>query len=129
MKQLSSSGDYRDRSPGALVIEAHEEFIQHIENGQRRIRMLSALTLVVAVFLGASYASQIVYPFASGQSVVTVNLMQPALLALEAIGLLFTFAWIFVGVTNYLFATRMGRMVRAARKAEKEIGKNLERTT
>ena len=118
-----SGGD--ERSPGAMIVEAHEEFIQHIEAGQRRIRSLSVITLVVAVFLGASYATQIVYPYAFGQSVVTVNLRDPSLLALELVALVLTFAWILVGATDYLFATRLGRMVKAAREAEKELEKGL----
>ncbi len=125
MEELSS--EEGERSPGAMIVEAHEEFIQHIEAGQRRIRSLSIITLVVAVFLGASYATQIVYPFAFGESVVTVNLLDPGLLVLEFGALLLTFAWIFVGATDYLFATRLGRMVRAARAAEKELERRLER--
>jgi hypothetical protein len=125
MEELSGS-EKPERSPGAMIVEAHEEFIQHIEAGQRRIRSLSVITLVVAIFLGASYASQIVYPYASGQSVVTVNLLDPSLLVLEVGALLLTFAWIFVGATDYLFATRLGRMVKAARAAEKELQRKLE---
>jgi len=125
MDPVSSSKD-EGMSPGAKIVEAHEEFIQHIEAGQRRIRTLSVITLVVAVFLGASYASQIVYPYASGQSVVTVNLLDPGLLVLEVGALLLTFAWIFVGATDYLFATRLGRMIKEARAAEHELGKKLE---
>lgn len=115
-----------DRSPGAMIVEAHEEFIQHIEAGQTRIRSLSVITLVVAIFLGASYATQIVYPYVFGQSVVTVNLRDPSLLILEFAALLLTFAWIFVGATDYLFATRLGRMIKAARTAEGEIQRKLE---
>ena len=114
-----------ERSPGAMIVEAHEEFIQHIEAGQRRIRTLSAITLAVAVFLGASYAAQIVYPYVSGQTVVTVNLTDPSLLVLEVVALLLTFAWIFVGATDYLFATRLGKMVKAARAAERELEKDI----
>jgi ABC-type transport system involved in cytochrome c biogenesis permease subunit len=109
-----------------MIVEAHEEFIQHIEAGQRRIRTLSVITLVVAIFLGASYAAQLVYPYVSGQTVVTVNLTDPSLLGLEVVALLLTFAWIFVGATDYLFATRLGRMVKQARAAERELERKLE---
>jgi hypothetical protein len=124
-----SGNENAERSPGAMIVEAHEEFIQHIEGGQRRIRTLAIITLVVAVFLAASYVSQIVYPFVFGQSVVTVNLLDPSLLVLETLALLLTFAWIFVGATDYLFATRLGKMVKAARVAERELGKKLEPPT
>jgi hypothetical protein len=115
-----------DRSPGAMIVDAHEEFIQHIEAGQRRIRLLSIITLVVAVFLSASYAAQIIYPFVSGETVVSVDLVDPSLLALEVGALLLTFAWIFVGATDYLFATRLGRMIKQARAAEKELERQLK---
>jgi hypothetical protein len=34
-----------------------------------------------------------------------------------------------VGATNYLFATRLGKMVKAARVAEKELERKLEPTS
>jgi hypothetical protein len=109
-----------------MFIEAHEEFAQHIEAGQRRIRSLSAISLVVALLLSASYLVQIVYPFALGQSTVTVNLTDPTLLASEFALLSLTFAWIYVGATNYRFATRLGKMVKEARAGERELEKELE---
>jgi hypothetical protein len=112
-----------------MFIEAHEEFAQHIEAGQKRVRSLSVITLLVAVFLSASYVSQMVYPFVFGQSIVSVNLLDPTLLVLEFAALLLTFAWIYVGATNYLFATRLGKMVKAARVAEKELERKLEPTS
>jgi uncharacterized membrane protein YciS (DUF1049 family) len=109
-----------------MFIEAHEEFVQHIEAGQRRIRSLSVVTLVVALLLSASYVVQIIYPFALGQSAVTVNLTDPTLLALEFVFLFLTVAWIIVGLGNYRFATRLGRMVKEARAAERELERKLE---
>jgi len=109
-----------------MFIEAHEEFAQHIEASQRRLRSLSAITLVIALFLSGSYVLEIVYPFVFSQSVVTVNLLDPTLLVLEFALLLLTFAWIFGGATNSRFATRLGNMVKAARVAEKELEKKLE---
>jgi hypothetical protein len=70
-----------------------------------------------------------VYPFVFGQSIVSVNLLDPTLLVLEFAALLLTFAWIYVGATNYLFATRLGKMVKAARVAEKELERKLEPTS
>jgi hypothetical protein len=87
------------------------------------------ITLLVAVFLSASYVSQMAYPFVFGQSIVSVNLLDPTLLVLEFAALLLTFAWIYVGATNYLFATRLGKMVKAARVAEKELERKLEPTS
>jgi hypothetical protein len=123
---VSENDNAGDRSPGAMFIEAHEEFAQHIEASQRRIRSLSVVTLAVGIFLSVAYVLQIVYPFVFGQSIVSVNLLDPTLLVFEFAALLLTFAWIFVGATNYRFATRLGKMVKAARVAEKELERQLE---
>jgi len=56
---------------------------------------------------------------------VTVNLLDPTLLALEAILIVVTFAWLYVGVVNYLFASRLGRQIKEARAKEKEIESRL----
>jgi hypothetical protein len=109
-----------------MFVDAHEEFVQHIEAGQRRILSLSVITLVVALLLSASYLVQIVYPFALGQSAVTVNLTDPSLLALEIALFLLTVAWMIVGLRNYQFATRLGSMVKEARIAERELERKLE---
>jgi hypothetical protein len=108
------------------ILDAHEEFVQHIESGQARIRVLSIITIVVAFLLLASYFYQVVSPFTTGTTVVTVNLLDPTLLALEAILIVVTFAWLYIGVANYLFASRLGRQVREARAKESEIGRRLE---
>lgn len=103
------------------VLDAHEEFVQHIESGQARIRVLSLVTIVVAFILLASYFDQVLTPFTTGTKVVTVNLLDPTLLALELILIAVTFAWLYVGVVNYLFASRLGRQIKEAHAKEKEI--------
>jgi hypothetical protein len=109
-----------------MFIEAHEEFVQHIEAGQRRIRSLSIITFIVALFLSGSYVVEIVYPLVFGQSVVTVNLRDPALIVLEFVALFLTLAWIFVASMDYRFADGLGKRVKAARAAERELEKKLE---
>lgn len=107
------------------ILDAHEEFVQHIETGQRRIRTLSIITIIVAFLLLASYFYQILTPFTTGTRVVTVNLLDPTLLVLEAILIMVTFAWLYVGVVNYLFASRLGRQITEARAKEKDIERRL----
>lgn len=122
--RLSSSED-AERSPGAMYIEAHEEYVQHIEAGERRIRSLSLFTVMVAGLLSLLYSYQIVYPLWAGQKEVTVNVGDPSLIAVEVLLVAFTLAWLVVGLRNYRFATRLGRMVRAARAAERELERKL----
>ena len=111
--------------PTVLVDEAHEDFVQHIEAGSSRIRLLSVLTLVVSVLLLAAYASQLLLPFVTGQTIVTVNLVDPTLLASEVLILLLTVAWLYVGAINYLFSTRLSRQVKEARTREQELEKRI----
>jgi len=107
------------------ILDAHEEFVQHIESGQARIRVLSIITIMVAFLLLASYFDQVLTPFTTGTKVVTVNLLDPTLLALEVVLILVTFAWLYVGVANYLFASRLGRQIKEARAEEREIESKL----
>jgi len=115
------------------ILDAHEDFVEHIESGQGRIRSLSIITIAVAFLLLASYFYQIITPFTTGTTVVTVNLLDPTLLGLEAVLILVTFAWLYVGVVNYLFASRLGRQIREARAKETEIegrlGENMPSTS
>jgi len=128
-QRFLSSSDSEKRSdpkegglePSVKMIEAHEEFVQHIESGQARIRFLSIITIAVAFLLLASYFDQVLTPFTTGTKTVTVNLLDPTLLALEVVLILVTFAWLYVGVVNYLFASRLGKQIRDARAKEKEI--------
>ena len=103
------------------ILDAHEDFVQHIESGQSRIRSLSIITIAVAFLLLASYFYQILTPFTTKTTTVTVNLLDPTLLGLEAVLILITFAWLYVGVVNYLFASRLGRQIKEARAKEREI--------
>jgi hypothetical protein len=106
-------------------IEAHEDFIQHIEKGQKMLRTLSMTTLVVAAILAASYFSQILEPFVTGQRYVQVDLQDPGLLVLEIVILGLTFAWLYVGAVNYLFYTRVSRQIKAIRALEREMEKGI----
>src|SRR4029077_5863006 len=116
-------------SPGVMAIEAHEEFVQHIESGETKIRILSVISIIVAGFLIASYFSQLLLPYVSNTRVVTVNLLDPGLVLTQLIVLAVASAWLYVGVTDYLFARRLGKQVREIRAAEKELEKRIMETT
>jgi hypothetical protein len=111
--------------PSVQIIEAHGSFVQHIEAGSAKMKTLSTITIAVAFLLLASYFYQVISPFTSGTTVVTVNLLDPTLLALEAVLIIVTFAWLYVGVVNYLFASRLGKQIKEARAKEREIERRL----
>ncbi len=114
-----------ESSPGVEIIEAHEEFIQHLERGNSRVGRLSILTMVVALILLASYFSQLLLPFTTGTRFVQVDLLEPTLVVFEVSLLILTFAWVYVGAANYLFSSRLRRRVRRARATERELQRRI----
>jgi hypothetical protein len=117
---LSDKGEAR-----VAAIEAHEDFLQHIEDGRSKIRLLSVITVVVAFFLAVSYAYQLLLPLTTGTKVVEVNLADPSLIASEVLFLLLAGAWLYVGIVNYLYQTRLGRSIQKARAMENEIERRM----
>ena len=101
--------------------EAHEEFIQHVEDGKEKIRLLSIGIIVVGVFLSVSYSYQILLPFLSGTKIVMVNLADPSLIIAELLILGLSVVCLYVGAANYLFSTRLERSIRKARTLEKSV--------
>jgi hypothetical protein len=107
------------------MIESHEDFIQHIETGRAKIRILSIITIAVALLLLASYFSQLILPFISATRYVRIDLLNPALIATQVVLMILVAAWLYVGVLNYLFSTRLGRAIQKAREIEGELEKKI----
>jgi hypothetical protein len=121
-----TSSPSEEKSVGVMAIEAHEELIQHIESGQAKIRLLSIITIAVAFLLIASYFSQLLLPLVSSTSrYQTVDLLSPALIATEVVLVVLFAAWLYVGVINYLFATRLNRQILEIRAFERELEKRI----
>ena len=109
-----------DNERVADIIDAHQEMVRHIEQGAARMRVLSALTLIVAAVLAASYLSQLALPL-MGTTTVTVNLSDPYNIAVELVVLALALVWLYVGVQDYRFSSRMKRDILEARLKEKQI--------
>jgi len=107
------------------ILDAHEEFIQHIEKGSSKIRTLSVTTLVVGVLLVVSYLYQLVLPYTTGTTTVTVNLLDPTLQATEIVVLVIALAWLYVALRDYLFTTKLARAISDIRRQEREIEKRI----
>ena len=112
--------------PGIQAMELNELFLQRLEEGTGRLRFLSVVTLIVSVLLLASYASQVILPFATGQTTVTVNLLDPGLLVFEGLLILLTVAWLYVGGLNLLWARRIGGRIKKVRAEEDKMLKRIE---
>lgn len=110
--------DENERGPE--IIDAHQELVQHIEQGTGRMRALSIVTIVVAAVLVVSYLSQLALPL-TGTRTVTVNLADPGSIAAELVVLALALAWLYIGIQDLRFSWRMKAEIRSARSREKEI--------
>jgi hypothetical protein len=113
-----------EREDAVKVIEAHQELVTRLERTTGRMRALSLVTVLVAVFFALAYAYQLLLTF-TGTKIVTVNLADPANEATEIVVLLLALAWLYVGARDYLFSTRIRKVVGRARLNEKELEKRL----
>jgi hypothetical protein len=109
-----------EKERGAEIIDAHRELVSRIEQSTGRIRALSIATVIVAVVLAVSYVSQLILPL-TGTSTVTVHLADPANVALELLVFALAVVWLYVGVSDYRFSSRVRAQIGAARSKEKEI--------
>jgi len=109
-----------DKEKGPQIIGVHQELVSHVEQGTGRIRILSMVTIVVAAFLAVSYVYQLVLPLA-GTTLVTVNLADPANVAVELVVLVLALVWLYVGVGDLRFSSRLKRDIGKAREKEGEI--------
>jgi hypothetical protein len=114
-----------EKSPVVSMIEAHEEFIQHIESGSTMMRSLSAVTIAVSLVLFLAYVSQLLLPYVSGVTTQTVNLVDPTLQVTEVAVSILTLLWLYVGVRDFLFTRRIGSAIREIRVLESDIGRQV----
>jgi hypothetical protein len=114
-----------EKSAVIAMIEAHEEFVQHVETGSARVRTLSVVTILVAGLLLVSYAYQLALPYATGTTSVTISLTDPALQAVELVIAVLTVLWLYVGMSDFVFTGRMTKAIGEARSAEKDIERRL----
>jgi hypothetical protein len=103
------------------IIETHEEFIERIERGERKIRWLSSITILVSAILFFSYVAQLALPYVTGESTQTVNLSDPALQGVEIIVAVLALFWLYIGIDDFLFTRKLGKSIRDIRTLEKEL--------
>jgi hypothetical protein len=113
-------------SPARTAIETHEEFIQHIEAGRSKILVLSLMTIFVSGLLALSYVYQLLLPYVSSTTTVTVNLLDPSLMVFEAVLIILALLWLYVGIRDYVFTLKLSRGIAQARTLEAELQKRIE---
>ena len=109
-----------EREQGPQIVEAHQELVRRIEQGTRRMRALSIVTVSVAAILAVSYISQLALPL-TGTLTVTVNLGDPGTVGVELIVLSLSLIWLFIGIQDLRFSWRMKAEISQARDKEDEI--------
>jgi len=110
-----------DESPGLKFIEAHEMFIEHVEAGRTKIRILSVATIITAFLLLASYLSQLLLPFTSGTRYVQLDLLDPVTVVIQVLLVGFIFIWLYIAFVDYFFVTRLGSLIEEGRMMEKQL--------
>lgn len=105
--------------------ELREEVLQRVEAVGTRIKRLASVTVIVAFLLAMSYIVEMVYPYATGSTSATVNLRDPGLVALEALLTVLALAWLYVGVSDYRFVSKLGKSIRVARARERDLEKSI----
>jgi len=116
-----------EKSPVSTMIDAHEEWLGRMDSMASKTRWLSAGTVLIAALLALGFALQLAQPLL-GNMVVTVNLSDPVLEALQVILLVLVLAWLYVGLSFYRFASRLSRQVAKAHEEEDELGKRITQT-
>jgi len=117
-----------EKEDAVKVIEAHQELVARLERTSGRMRALSLVTVLVAIFFALAYAYQLLLSF-TGTKTVTVDLTDPANQITEVVVLLLALAWLYVGARDYMFSTRIRKVVKVARLNEKELERQLPHET
>jgi len=113
-----------EKEAGPGIIDAYQELVRKVEQGTGRMRALAILTIVVAAFLAISYLAQLALPL-TGTKTQTVDLTDPTLVATEVVVLGLALVWLYVGLSDLRFSSRIMREIESARAREKEIERKI----
>ena len=114
----------QERDPGVSIIELQEEFIQHMERGGKKIRLLSLVATIVGAYFAVSYFVQlVVLPYGLGITSQTVDLVNPGLVGLGILSLAISLLWCYAGVRNLLFERKLAERIREVRELQAESAK------
>ncbi len=113
-----------EKDAGVSIIELQEEFIQHMERGGKKIRLLSLVATVVGAYFAVSYFVQlVVLPYGLGITSQTVDLVNPGLVGLGILSLAISLLWCYAGVRNLLFERKLAERIREVRELQAESAK------
>jgi hypothetical protein len=113
-----------DKDPSVSVIELQEEFIQHMEQGGRKIMLLAVLATLAGAYFATSYFLQlVVLPYVLGITTQTVNLVDPGLMAAGAVSFVISALWLYAGLRDLIFGRRMAKRIKEIRVLQSEAAR------
>jgi hypothetical protein len=111
-----------DKNPNVASIELHEEFIQHMERGGRKIQILALIATLAGAYFSVVYFLQLfILPYVLGITTQTVNLVDPSLMGLEVISLLIALLWFYAGLRDLAFQSNMAKRIREIRALQRQL--------
>ena len=113
-----------EKDPSVSIIELQEEFIQHVERGGRKIRLLALIAIFAGGYFALNYFIQlVVLPYGLGTTSETVNLVDPTLVATGAISLVISLLWFYAGLRDLVFERRLAKRIREVRELQSQVAK------
>jgi hypothetical protein len=113
-----------DKDPNVSMIEMQEEFIQHMERGGRKMRLLAIIATLAGAYFALNYFLQlVVFPYVLGITSQTVNLEDPSLMAVGAVSLVISLLWCFAGLRDLSFERKMANQIREIRDLQSQAAK------
>jgi hypothetical protein len=111
-----------EKDADVSMIEMQEEFIQHVERGGRKIRLLALIAMIAGAYFAINYFVQlVVLPYGLGIRSETVNLVDPSLVALGVISLVISVLWFYAGLRDFIFERRLARRVKEIRELQARV--------
>ena len=113
-----------DKDPSVSIIELEEEFIQHMERGGRKIRLLALIAIVAGAYFALNYFLQlVVLPYGLGITSETVNLVDPSLVATGVVSLVISLLWFYAGVRDLVFGRRLAKQIKEVRDLQAQVAR------
>lgn len=94
--------------------------LRQVERGSAMFRSLALATTLVGLLLAIGYGIQLALA-AMGTTAVTVTVSDPVLIAIELVFFALALGWLYIGLRNYRFTTKLARQVKAVRAADAEL--------
>jgi hypothetical protein len=111
-----------EMDPGVNMIEMQEEFIQHMERGGRKVRLLAVIATLAGAYFAINYFLQlVVFPYVLGITTQTVNLVDPGLIVVGVASLAISLLWSYAGVRDLVFERKMAKRIKEIRGLQAQL--------